>query len=314
VGDVATWEAKTLPPFAEAVRNGVPSIMTGHVAMPFLDPTLSPATFSFPILTGILRQRLGFDGLIVTDSLGMDGAGGDTGLPDRCLRAFEAGCDVLLSPYDPGIVPCFVRALESGRITEARLEASVHRVRQAKARLAQLPRAAVRADDDAAALALGRRAVRVLRNKACLPLAPGTFAVLTQWRNEESQYFPREPGVLASLQHGLQLADPGAPLLAVSRACQESEQAGILARVHAVPTVVLTAIVKNYAGDPYKGLLSDGTAALIRKMKAAGKRVVLVLLGSPYPAAQAPEADAVLCTGGDTLGSVEGVLAFLSGK
>lgn len=312
VGDLATWEAKTLPPFVAAIRNGVPSIMTNHAAVPFLDPTLTPATFSRAIITGILRQRLGYDGLIVTDSLGMEGAGGNAGLPDRCLSAFEAGCDVLLSPYDPGIVPRFEEALQSGRITRARLEASVKRVMQAKARLSALSRLEFRAEDETTALAIGSRAARVLRDNGALPLVPGSFAVVTQWRNEESQYFPREPGVLVSLQHGLQLTDPGAPLLAVSRACPESEHADILARVRAVPMVVIHAIVKNYAGDPYHGRLSDGTVLLIRKCRAAGKRVTLVLLGSPYPAAQVPEAETVLCTGGDTLGSVEGVLALLN--
>jgi beta-N-acetylhexosaminidase len=311
VGDLATWETKSLPPFEDAIRNGVPSVMTGHAAMPFLDPTCTPATFSAPILTGILRQRLGYDGLIVTDSLGMDGASGGVTLAERCLRAFEAGCDVLLTPYDAAIIPLFEKALQSGRLSQSRLDASVARVLEAKARLAKLPRLEIRPDDEAAARAIGRRAARVLTNNGALPLVPGTFAVITQWRNDEAQYFPREPGVLAGLQHGLQLVDPMAPLIPASRLCLEQEHTGVLMRVGDRQTVVFNAIVKNYAGDPLKGLLSEGAVSLLAKLKAAGKRVVLALLGSPYPAAQAPEADAVICTGGDTLGSVEGALELL---
>ena len=140
LGDRTTWERKTLPPFAQAVRDGVPAIMTGHAAMPFLDPSGVPATFSKPILTGLLRERLGFEGLIVSDSLGMGGAWAEKPLGERCLLAFEAGCDVLLTPYDPGIVPFFENALATGRLSGARFDASVARVVKAGERLAQLDR------------------------------------------------------------------------------------------------------------------------------------------------------------------------------
>lgn len=313
-GDLGTWERLTLPPFVEAVRGGVPAIMTGHAAMPFLDATGAPATFSRPILRGVLRERLGFRGLVISDSLGMGGAAGGVSVPERCLRAFEAGCDVLLTPYDAGIIPAFERALESGRLTAGRLKESVARVLEAKARLVARSRPSVEPGDEAAAWAIGRRATRVLKRGKAIPLVTGSFACLTQWRNDEAQYFPREPGVLASLQHGLQLVDSGAPLTAVSRACPEPEHAAILAAAADRRVVVFSAVVKNYAGDPFRGLLSEGTVSLLRRLAADGRRIVLVLLGSPYAAGQLPEADSVLCTGGDTLGSVEGALDLLTGR
>lgn len=314
LGDRKTWETQTLPPFVEAIRNGVPSIMTGHAAMPFLDATRTPATFSRPILTGLLRERLGYDGLIISDSLGMGGAWADTtSLAERCLLAFEAGCDVMLTPYEPDILPAFERALASGRISRMRFKASLDRVLRAKERLALPTRATLHPGDEEAAWAIGSRAAHVRRMNPALPLARGSFACVTQWRNDESQYFPREPGVLAALQHGLQLFDPGAPLLSASRACPDSEHDALLRGATGRKTVAVLAIVKNYAGDPFKGLLGAGMVGLIQKLETAGKQVVLVLLGSPYPAAQVPDSVAVICTGGDTLGSARGALELLTG-
>jgi hypothetical protein len=168
-------------------------------------------------------------------------------------------------------------------------------------------------EDGVVAAEIGRRAARVVRGRNRLPLRRESLAILTQWRNDEAQFFPREPGVLASLQHGLQLFAPSAPLVPLTRDCPSSEYAAILAAIGNVRTVILSAIVKNYAGDPHHGHLSEGTAGLVRTLAASGREVVLVVLGSPYAAARVPEAAVALCTGGDTPGSVEGVLDLLLG-
>lgn len=313
LGDLKTWEEKTLPPFAEALRAGVDSVMTGHASMPFLDPSDQPATFSRVILTDILRGRMGFQGIVISDSLGMEGAAGE-GVPERCLRAFEAGCDVLLTPWHPDIIPAFERAIERGQITHDQVRASVRRVLEAKERLSRLPPSRARVEDGAVAAEIGRRAARIVRGRDRLPLRRESVAILTQWRNDEAQFFPREPGVLASLQHGLQSFAPSAPLIPLTRDCPSSEHRAILDAIGAARAVVLSAIVKNYAGDPYGGHLSEGTAGLIRTLATSGKEVVLVVLGSPYAAARVSEAAVVLCTGGDTPGSVEGVLDLLLGR
>jgi hypothetical protein len=114
-------------------------------------------------------------------------------------------------------------------------------------------------------------------------------------------------------QRGLQSFAPSAPLIPLTRDCPSSEHGAILGAVGAARTVVLSAIVKNYAGDPHHGHLSEGTTGLVRTLVASGREVVLVVLGSPYAAARVSEAAVVLCTGGDTPGSVEGVLDLLLG-
>jgi beta-N-acetylhexosaminidase len=123
------WQEIDRPPFVAANRAGVDLVLVGHLSVPALDPSGRPATLSASILKGQLRRSIGFDRVIITDSMIMEGitAYGDSGT--LAVRAVEAGVDLVLMPADPaGAVDGLVRAVRSGRIPEARLDASVERV------------------------------------------------------------------------------------------------------------------------------------------------------------------------------------------
>jgi len=124
--DLPTLEATDLRPFRAAIEAGVATVMTGHLRVPALDATGTPATFSKPILT-YLRDTLGFGGLIVTDALMMGAAVKDAASNPE-VRALAAGCDILCYPADPVAACEAVRgALAAGLLTERRLEESLHR-------------------------------------------------------------------------------------------------------------------------------------------------------------------------------------------
>ena len=126
-------------PFTVAVESGVASIMTAHVAYPALDPSGLPATLSRPIMAE-LRERLGFDGLVVTDALIMDGALVGRRESDAAVEAIQAGVDLLLYPNDARRVrDALEQALASGALAPDRLEESL-------APLRPRPRAGHRAD------------------------------------------------------------------------------------------------------------------------------------------------------------------------
>jgi beta-glucosidase-like glycosyl hydrolase len=111
-------------PFGEAVAAGVASVMTAHVAFPAFDPEGRPATLSPPILER-LRRRLGFEGVVVTDALIMEGALSGRGESESGVDAIRAGVDVLLYPKDPVAVSAALDgaartgALSAERLTEA---------------------------------------------------------------------------------------------------------------------------------------------------------------------------------------------------
>ncbi|WP_406148937.1 glycoside hydrolase family 3 protein [Streptomyces sp. NBC_01012] len=130
------WSELDAPPFRAAVAAGIDSIMTAHIVVPALDPSEDPATLSRPILTGILREELGYDGVVVTDALGMEGVRSKYGDERVPVLALLAGVDQLLNPPDLKVAwNAVLDAVKSGEISEARIEESILRILRLKNRL-----------------------------------------------------------------------------------------------------------------------------------------------------------------------------------
>jgi len=153
-----------LAPFLAAIDSGVASIMTAHVAYPALDPSGAPATCSRAIVHDLLREELGYDGLIVTDALIMGGVQGEGGEGGAATRAVRAGCDLLLYPGNPAAALHGLEVAAGRSIPRAQLEQSLGR-RDHWARWAATPARAraLQASDRAEALALNDRVVHLLR-------------------------------------------------------------------------------------------------------------------------------------------------------
>jgi hypothetical protein len=116
--------ASDLLPFRAAVDSGVASVMTAHLAVPAVDRSGLPVTLSAPAIR-LLREELGFEGIIVTDALEMRGVSGAHDEGDAAVLALAAGCDVLLAPAHPAlVVQAIADALADGRLDGQRLEAS----------------------------------------------------------------------------------------------------------------------------------------------------------------------------------------------
>lgn len=127
------WERLDKPPFQAAVDRGIDSIMTAHLIVPALDPSRDPATLSHPIMTGILRNEMGYDGVIVTDALDMAGVRGKYGDDRVAVLALKAGVDQLLMPPDfPLAYNSVIAAVRSGEISRQRIDESVYRVLRLK--------------------------------------------------------------------------------------------------------------------------------------------------------------------------------------
>jgi beta-N-acetylhexosaminidase len=126
-----------LVPFRAAISAGVGSVMTGHLSVPSLEPDPNtPATLSSHILTDLLRHDLRFQGLVVTDAMDMGGITVRYAPGEAAVRAVLAGADALLMPPVPDAAfEGLQAAVRSGRISTERLDASVRRILEAKARL-----------------------------------------------------------------------------------------------------------------------------------------------------------------------------------
>lgn len=127
--------AVELPPFQAAIEARVASIMTAHIALPALDPE-HPATLSRAVLHDLLREELGFRGLVITDALVMEAISARHGPGEAAVMAFSAGADVLLMPADAmAAIDALEQAFRSGRLAMEDLEASLLRHQQALDRL-----------------------------------------------------------------------------------------------------------------------------------------------------------------------------------
>jgi beta-glucosidase len=288
-------EAVELPPFREAIAEGVASVMTAHLLLPSLDPE-RPATLSAAVLSDLLRRDLGFAGLVVTDALVMEAISGRYGAGEAAVLALEAGADLVLMPADAqAAIEAIVSAIEAGRLTEERLEASLERRRRA---LALLPPPAS-TDADPAHTPLGplRNGPAPEDQRLALELVLGSLE-----RQGPSGGLPVAGAAGLNLVRVDQpLACPflpaGAPALARPaaaglRTCLITAQAASpwgddpqapldLGRL-GQGAVLLQLFVR---GNPFRGSAGGGEEpweAVIDQLQGAGRLAGLAVYGSPY--------------------------------
>lgn len=180
-GDRARIDSVELVPFNAVILEGIGAIMTSHILYPHLDPA-APATLSRAILTCLLRQELGFDGLVITDCLEMDAVAKTVGTQRGAVEALKAGADIVLVCHtlktQREAVRAIRRAIESGELSESRLNEAVARVLAAKRRfLVDPPPAEGVPWADAAIDSLEREiaeaSITVVRNGGAIPVVRG---------------------------------------------------------------------------------------------------------------------------------------------
>ncbi|WP_101788939.1 glycoside hydrolase family 3 protein [Nonomuraea indica] len=169
-----------LRPFREAIAEGVLTVMTGHLLVPTYDPGL-PATLSPKLLTGLLREELGFDGVIVTDAIEMAAVSAAYGIGGAAARAVAAGADAVCLGGERSdeataaeVRDAIAAAVAEGVLPEERLADAARRVRELAVRTGSSGGTTTRRDAPVG-LAAARRAVRVTRRSAG-PVLPVTAA------------------------------------------------------------------------------------------------------------------------------------------
>jgi beta-N-acetylhexosaminidase len=121
-----------LVPFRRAIEAGIDAIMSSHIYFPAFETEKLPVTLSRSVLTGLLREELGFDGVIMTDCMEMKAIADHYGTVDAAVMAVEAGADCVLISHrhdlQEGAIEAIAAAVEAGRISEARIDESVTRL------------------------------------------------------------------------------------------------------------------------------------------------------------------------------------------
>jgi beta-N-acetylhexosaminidase len=291
--------ATHVPPFRAAIAAGAQSVMAAHIIAPALDPSRRPASLSKPIVTGLLRDTLHFDGVVITDAL--DAAALNDIPADRIvLDAVDAGIDQLLMPKNvPAAIQTVLDAVAAGTISEARIDRSVRRILRMKRGLGlfddpYVPAPVVGTPEHLQTMAdVAGRSITELRN-AALPLRPGQNVLVTGWG----------AGTTTNLTNGLTARG-----LTATRFYTGSPNATVIAQAVAAAQAADVTVVTTY------NAWGDVTQqSLVAALLATGKPIVVAAVGGPYDIAYFPAATTYLAAYGYQAPSVAALADVLSGQ
>ncbi len=312
--DRARLDSVELPPFRRAVEAGVDAVMTAHIGVPALTGTDSvPATFSPAVLRDLLREEMGFGGLVVTDALTMGALVREFGVGTASVRALAGGADVLLDPPEPLVaIDSVVAAVRDGRIPRSRLDSAVRRVLVAKAKAGLHRGRIVRLDSvsgvvgrerhRAAADTAAGRALTLVRDRGgALPLDTARY------RSALSVALARPRHLAAGRTFDTRLDRRLSGSVASARVTPRTASSvydSLRDRARHAPLVFLSVYLPPRAGAGSVAL-PDRYRAFARRIIDGPTPVVLLSFGSPYLLSDLPEAEAYLTTWGGSEPSQE---------
>ncbi|PFG48785.1 beta-N-acetylhexosaminidase [Amycolatopsis sulphurea] len=302
------WRAIDVPPFKAAIAAGVDSIMSAHIQFPSLDPSGEPATLSKPIITGKLRGELGYDGVVITDSLEMQGVRelhSDAEIP---VLALKAGVDQLLMPANLRLaIDSVLSAVKSGNLPMQRIDQSVLRVLKLKLKRgiltapftdpAQVGRSVGTPEHLAIARRIADRSITAVANDArVLPLKekPAT-ALVAGW------------GVASTQTLAERLSAHGTKATALQTGQTPSDEMIAQAAGAAKNTDLVVVLTNNLGGFPRQN-------KLLQALMDTGKPVIAVAAQIPYDAGYDNPVPTWLATYGYFTPSLEALAKAVLGK
>ena len=274
-GDLALTE---LGPYRAALDEKPGVVMTAHLWMRALDPAATPATFSRRALADVLRDSLGFEGLVMTDAIHMGALTSRYGFEDRIVQPLLAGADLVLNTYDPLRAKLVIReAVRDGRLSLERIDASVHRILTHKARLGlgrqrvqdreTLNRLLARPNGEHVSRAVAQESVTLVE-PGPLPLAAGSRVALVQLGNFSAP--AAQERLEADLRAGGLDVRTVPPTLAAA------------SRVDRQDAVVIGVHLQVFPAE--RPTLTRDQSRVVDAILARGTPAVVVLFGNPYAA------------------------------
>lgn len=306
--DWSRLSSTELRPFRAAVEAGAAMVMSAHIALPAIEgDTSTPATLTARVMSGLLRDSLGFRGLAITDAMTMDGVGKGYGVEESTVLAVKAGADIILKPSDvPGAINAIVKAVESGDIPRARIEQSARRVLELKARsgvafqrytsLDALRDVVGAPAHRATAADIARRAITLLRDRGnALPIADRRTLVI--------QYMPEtelRAGRIFAAQ--LRSAAPDMRVVKIGPSASPGLLDSLELMAHESERVLLAAYVRRIEGEGRPSIPAHIAEWMNRVIAAdttsASPHVAMIAFGNPYLIRQVPSVGTYLVTFG----------------
>jgi beta-N-acetylhexosaminidase len=318
--DRAQLDSVDFPPFRAAVSENVDAIMTAHIAVVGMEgANAGPATLSHTFMTSVLRDEMHFGGLLFTDAMTMGGVAKRYGPTEPLIMALEAGADVLLMPRSVnGAIETVLGAIQSGRLTQARIDSSVRRILTAKAR------AGLRTGRLVDLNAVDRIVDIPAHTKIAEEVAQRSITLATDARNLVPIARDSTKRILA-----ITYADPS-DLIAgrtfnqvlgerlknlatvrVDTRTTDAEYATLSSQADSADLVVVSAYVspREFAGTIGA---QAGFGEFVQKVSLSGKPIVVLSFGSPYLLSAFPSVSSyLLAWGGAPISQRAAALALL---
>jgi beta-N-acetylhexosaminidase len=286
-------------PYKEVIPSGLMAIMTAHISIPALDSTPGlPATMSKPILTGVLRGELGFDGLVITDAFDMGGILEKGSFEESAVKSVIAGNDVVLLwtvPQFEKVFPHMLKAVEDGRISKTRLNESVRRNLITKARVGLNQKKLV--DLEKISMTVGipehlkmateiwKKSIVLVKNEGnILPLEKQNKSIVVFSVNDDKNHlqigetFINETKTRGKVSNVFS-ADPNTSVDELNKALKEADKADV---------IVVALFARIYARRDSPSLINQHLIQFLHDLSKGATPVFVVSFGSPYLIKQLP--------------------------
>jgi beta-N-acetylhexosaminidase len=310
-------------PFRKAMEMGVPMMMTNHAIYPCYDDDL-PCTLSEKLISGVLRNRIGFDGLVITDAMAMHGITSRFGSREALVKAINAGNDLILDPMDKRYAIEWVKdALDTGRIKMETINRAVGRILWFKKNLrlfdvttpSDTPPAVPFSERKLVAKEVAEKSITLIRDtESLLPVRPraGTKVLLLEPAH------PRLPDLAWGLKYNLySISDclkdvfDTADIRHFGASLDGKQIEDILSLARQADYVFVSTSFKSRAGQV--GLLNADQVSLVQAVVSANRRTVIVA-SNPYVAAELPFAGTIIANYGPYRVSVEAARDVILGR
>ncbi len=313
--DLNRLNSVELVPFREAINAGVKSVMIAHISFPAVDKTPNlPSTMSSPVVNGLLRNQLNFNGLIVTDALNMSGITKYFTTEQVALGCVEAGIDLILMPQgETKTIDAIEKAVNSGKITEERIDMSVKKIIEAKEWLKLFDN---RYTDESKVMdvvnsgfavelaqTIADQSITLVRNDGILPLpkkqTDDKCLLLSMYYGNEpenTQFFYEEftrrtGGIFNNIVKTKAINGDIISLEATFKQMDEFDY-------YIIPLFIKVKMKSGTVG------MNESQADYVNFLTYNGKKVIVISFGNPYLMENFPEVPAYICAYGDSKPSI----------
>lgn len=318
----ARLDSVELVPFRMAIESGVGAIMSFHGAMPSLDSTGAPGTLSRAVLSGLLREEMGFDGVIISDAMDMRGVLDRYGPVEATKLAIQAGADVLIQPLDVDqTIAAVVAGVTEGRYGESRIDESVRRILVSKHQLGLAARRTVdldsvrvlvgRREHHAAAQRIAERSITLVGDSAGrIPLQR-----LARTSRVLSVTYARRTDLAAgqAFNSELRTVFPGMRIELANADDAGFDFSRLLRAADSADVVIVSSYV-SHAWDASTAAAPRGFVDFVGQLQRRGRRPILVAMGNPYLLRQVPTVQTYLVAWGGFPVSQEAAARALLGR